>query len=62
MAPVWEWPANELPQNVMDAVDCLDSGSGILERRVGKGTLRDVDQETDAVGNVFIQSPLQLQD
>ena len=62
MAPVGERPPGELAQHVVEAVECLHCRRRILERPVGEGSLRDVDEEADAVGDVLLEGRLQRQD
>ena len=56
MAAVGEGPTGELSQDVVESIDRLHSGGGILEGGVGERALGDVDEETDAVGNVLYRA------
>ena len=62
MPTVRKGPAGELPQDVVQSVDRLHSGGGILKRRVRERAFRDVDEESDAVGDVLIERRLQAED
>ena len=61
MLTIREGPARELPQDVVQSVDCLHRGSGVLKRRVGERAFGDVDEESQAVGDVLIERRLQAQ-
>ena len=60
MAAVRERSDNELPQDVVEAIDGLDGRARILEWRVRQGPRRDVDEQPDPVRDVLLQRPLQL--
>jgi hypothetical protein len=60
MAVVGEWSLNELAHDVVDSIKRLDGGAWVLEGRVGKRPRSDVDEKADAVGDIVLQRPLQL--
>ncbi len=60
-AAVGQGPARELPEDVVQSVDRLDGGGGVLEGRVGERSLRDVDEEPQSVGDVLVERRFELQ-
>ena len=62
MPTVRKRPAGELPQDVVQSVDRLHSGGGVLKRRVSQRAFRDVDKESNAVGDVLIERRFQAED
>src|SRR5215207_1912796 len=62
MPTVGKRPAGELPQDVVQSVDRLHGGGGVLKRRVSERAFRDVDEKSDAVGDVLIERRLKAED
>ena len=62
MAAVGEGPAGELSQDVVKPVDRLHCSCGVFEGGVGERALREVNEQTDAVGDILIERWLQADD
>ena len=59
---VGERASRELPQDVVQPVDRLHRCGGIEERRIGERALGDVDEQPDAVGDIFVERRLERRD